>query len=225
MKSSEEMTAYFQSMPKKEKVNPYWEFDWATKKIRAKSKSVFGKNMYLESLDPSKLLLCTIRNYFQMVYESFGTEAQVLCVTKEDGRKLDNLGIPSIPSIWTLQDYMVRIFVLPQMNTPSNSIVSDSFWQQYIIGSAIIPIARVHSHHILDAYQSGTDYSTLNSNTLEIVLGHIRENPFQAAVWLDEHGKETKSFVFRSTVAKEACSVLEPITCHYGNKQLVTKSE
>lgn len=192
MKTQEEMMAYFRSMPKKEKKNPYWEFDPEEEVVRTRS---YRQKVTLQD---SKALLTTVRKYFRWIYRSYGTEAQVLCVTEEDGQKLAEQDFPVLKEKdLSLMGIPVTVIVLPQKNTPINSILSESLWQEAIVGNQIIPVARIHSHHVLDAYQSATDYSTLNSNTLEIVMGEIGIERFQIAYWLDEHGKDTKSFVYR----------------------------
>lgn len=195
MKTQEEMMAYFASMPKKTKQNPYWRFN--------------GEHIHGTGTDPrqrteavtvrdSLELMSVVRHYFRNVFESFGTEAQVLCVTAEDAKLLETAYIPRISNmLWPFCGLPVAIFVLPQYNSPVNSCISEKFWQKEIMDKGIIPVVRIHSHHKLDAYQSSTDYSTLNSNTLEMVMGHIPEEKFQVAFWLDEHGKDTKSIVFQ----------------------------
>lgn len=187
--------AYFASMPKKKKENPYWVFDREISRIITKKD---GRLVTL--LEDSTELLTVVRQYFRNVYHSFQTEAQVLCIAEDDIWKLEDSCIPRLGDItWDLCGISVGVFVLPQQNTLVNSSISEAFWQEMIIGNTITPVARIHSHHILEAYQSSTDYSTLNSNTLEIVMGRIEDGLFQVAFWLDEHGKDTKSFVTRQT--------------------------
>ena len=76
------------------------------------------------------------------------------------------------------------------------SVISEWFWQNRIIGQGIMPIARIHSHHVLDPYQSSTDYSTLNSGTLEMVLGRIFEEELHLCYWLDVPGTDIKAKTF-----------------------------
>lgn len=193
----EEQMAYFASMPRKEKTNPYWEL---------KSGIIVGFNGTEESImtmSGNKPLLNCVRQYFRNVYHSFHTEAQVLCVAKEDAGKLEGLGIPKLSSKnLELCKIPVDIFVLPQQNTAVNSTISEWFWQEAIVSKGIIPVARIHSHHILEAYQSATDYSTLNSNSLEMVMGRIEDDLMQVAFWLDKHGTDTKATVIRVTEIK-----------------------
>ena len=106
--------------------------------------------------------------------------------------------MPYIEDMWDVMGFRMGMFVLPQMNTPGSSVISEAFWQKYIVEKGIVPIMRIHSHHMLNAYQSQTDYSTLNSGTLEIVMGRIMEKGLRFAYWLDEHGKDTKGYVFQA---------------------------
>lgn len=98
----------------------------------------------------------------------------------------------------------IKVFVLPQDNTGGNSCISEKCWQKVLVNQDIYPLARIHSHHILDAYQSATDYSTLNSNTLELVMGHIFENELHVGFWLDVYGTSTKENVWVATESKMA---------------------
>ena len=209
MKNQDEMMAYFRNMPKKEKKNPYWAFDEEQKCIKPAGSweipyGMFslqeGEPLLEKAMQANRPLLGTVRSHFRMVYDSFGTEAQVLCVTEEDASKLKKMAIPFIQT-GERQHFcgiFVEIFVLPQFNTPVNSVISEHLWQKAIVSSGITPVVRIHSHHMLDAYQSATDHSTLNSNTLEMVMGHIGKERLQVAYWLDEHGKDTKDAVFRA---------------------------
>lgn len=193
MKTQEEMAEFFRSLPTIEKANPYWSFD-------EKSSSILRKWEETKPfvLTPFTELLKAVREYFRRMYESFGTEAQVLVVDWKDSPKLMQIGIPKLEGTWKIADMWVNVFVLPQVNTPGNSIISEKFWQKYIVEQGIVPVTRIHSHYILDAYQSATDYSTLNSNTLEMVMGRITDEKLHVAYWLDEHGKDTKSNVFKA---------------------------
>lgn len=198
MKTQGEMMAYFKSMPKREKTNPYWKFQAEHKKIiwdYAGESKVFVPGNFGSGFDTA---LIAARDYFRLVYQSFGTEAQVLCLNVKDAPEFAKQGVPRMEGVFRLAGLDVSIFVPPQFNTPVNSIVSEIFWQEYIAGKGIVPVARIHSHHKLDAYQSSTDYSTLNSNTLEIVMGHIMDASLHIAFWLDEHGKDTKEYVFQA---------------------------
>ena len=57
---------------------------------------------------------------------------------------------------------------------------------------------RIHTHHVLPAYQSTTDWSSLNSGSLEVVVGKIYDRIPELAFWLDVRGTENKNFVFKS---------------------------
>ena len=136
-------------------------------------------------------LLDLVRDYFKKYYDIFKSEAQVLVVSKEDSYKLQH--IPRLPT-----NLPYEILVLPQENTWSNTSVSEQQWQIDIVGQDITPLMRIHSHHILNAYQSQTDYDSLNSGSLEIVLGDIYNDNYQIAYWLDERGKTTKENVWKT---------------------------
>lgn len=197
MDAQEKIMEYFKRMPKIEKVNPFWEFDRESGDIKWKKT---GSAFTPKAAVP---VLMAAREYFRRVYESFGTEAQVLCLEQEDAQLYANLGIPVMPGPFHIYSMDIAILVLPQFNTPVNSVINEPFWQKYIAGRDITPFARIHSHHRLDAYQSATDYSSLNSNSLEIVMGHITEEPIHIAFWLDEHGKDTKEYVFQAMETEE----------------------
>lgn len=217
MNPQEAAMAYFKSMPKKEKRNPYWKIEGNGVR-RREVPHLFTPVTCLPLLE-------AVRTYFRNVYESFGTEAQVLCVHVTDAPKLEAAGIPVLGDTMVFDGIPVKVFVLPQYNTPVNSIVSDDFWQNQIAGNGITPVARIHSHHILDAYQSSTDYSTLNSNTLELVMGRINEERFHIAWWLDCHGTDTKSRVWHLTEGEGGSYGWEPIQSGKLKTEVWTKSE
>lgn len=207
MKTAEEMRDFFASMPKKVTPNPYWLYDENANEI------VMATRTIPFCLEEMTTILTSARAYFRSVYESFGTEAQVLCVTQADAIKLDERGIPRLLGVHSLFGQPVIVFVLPQRNTPGNSMVSDAFWQTYLVEQRIIPVARIHSHHVLDPYQSATDYSTLNSGTLELVMGHIFEEPLQVGYWLDTKGTQTKEHVWVGEQRKNGSFDIRKIPC------------
>lgn len=209
MKTPEEMAAYFRSMPSVKKTNPYWRFVESPLEIRSVCTSTedvpaagmaVSSTVYLQfDLGASKDLLIRIREFFRRYYESFKSEAQVLCVAQDDGMSLMRLGVPVLTE-GVLGPFNVMVMVLPQDNHMGTSVISEAFWQERIVNAGIKPIARIHSHHILDPYQSGTDYSTLNSGTLEMVIGRIFDNRLKVCYWLDVPGTDTKA---RTFVAEE----------------------
>lgn len=207
MKTAEEMRAFFAKMPKKLTPNPYWMYAADTNEIRTADQS---EAFCLERMES---VLTTVRTYFRSVYESFRTEAQVLCVKQDDAEKLDALGIPRLMGVHDVFGQPVIIFVLPQQNTPVNSSISDLFWQTHLVEQRIVPVARIHSHHRLDPYQSATDYSTLNSGTLELVMGHIFEEPLQVGYWLDTKGALTKEHVWVGEQQENGCFDIRKIPC------------
>lgn len=172
------------------KENPYWVFQ--DDKIKHRNGVTFDIYQYQTLFD-------TVKTYFKTVFDSFQTEAQVLVVSSEDYEKLVDFALPTIPT--HLKGYVV--VVLPQENTWGNTSVSEVFWQTKIVDQDIAPLMRIHSHHTLNAYQSSTDWSSLNSGTLEVVLGKIYDDEYRLAYWLDERGKDTKEHVWTSTYSSE----------------------
>lgn len=195
----EQFNAFVQSLPIKRVKNPYWAFDEEHKQILTHIKG--GDTQF--NIDEWHDILIDVRMYFRQVYDSFGSEAQVLCVAVEDAHKLHDECIPSLPKTYFVGEQEIVIFVLPQYNTFGITTVSESFWQAKIIGQDIHPVARIHSHHILDPYQSATDYASLNSNTLELVIGRIYDEPLSVGYWLDVRSTDTKDNVWVA-IEKEA---------------------
>lgn len=163
-------------------INPYWKFE---------HKQILHKNG--KQLTPNDLpFLKPILKYFQLISNTFNTEAQCVVIKKADESKIDS-SLLRLP--YDSDDFI--IVVLPQTNTTVSSNVPEEIWQKYIVNKDIVPYARVHSHHIFDAYQSSVDYSTLNSGTLEIVMGHIFKTPVYC-YWLDEKDRDTKKYTFKA---------------------------
>lgn len=204
-------TQFVASRDIKPVVNPYWKYeddrDLESEMLQDSVEiPIKLKNGVLASewnnFHPSQWceLLKDVRTYFKTVYDSFKTEAQVLCVTGDDAEKLIQHQIPQLPTAYIINNHLVILFVLPQYNTSFNTCISERFWQTYIVGEDIHPIARIHSHHILSPYQSATDFATLNSNTLELVLGNIYDENICGAVWLDVRGTSVKENVWQFEV-------------------------
>lgn len=217
MKTPEEMAVFFAAMPSKKKENPYWKYSFEPVeggKVFRINDSYDGELCFNET----RKTLRKIRDFFRLFYESFHTEAQVLCIGDKDVNKLKNLGVP-ILTTGQIGPYGVTVFVLPQDNHMGTTVISEAFWQKYIVGNDIVPVARVHSHHILDPYQSSTDYSTLNSGSLEIVLGHIFEEPLAMCYWLDVPRTDIKANTF---VAKEVDNTFMTVPHQFnGRKNIV----
>lgn len=192
MKTPEEMKKFFRSMPSKRKENPYWVFDEAEHSIKAVQKDRENIPFNLQMLGA---LILTVRDFFRCYHESFHSEAQVLCVTPDDAKKLHRIGIPVLTE-GMVGPFDAVVVILPQDNSGGTSRISEAFWQNRIVNAGIVPLARIHSHHILDPYQSSTDYSTLNSGTLEMVLGRIYEDGINICYWLDVPGTDIKSQTF-----------------------------
>lgn len=193
MKTPEEMREFFRSMPSKKKENPYWEFDDEAKAIKAKSTGDVGTEAL--HLNDSENTLLMVREYFRRFYDAFQTEAQVLCVTRGDGEKLNLAGIP-ILGHGQIGPYAVTVMVLPQDNHMGTTVLSEGQWQGLLVDHGITPVLRIHSHHVLEPYQSMTDYSTLNSGTLEMVIGRIYDNNLSLCYWLDVPGTDLKAQTF-----------------------------
>ena len=168
--------------------NPYWEM---------KKDEIWNKNenKKFQVIDYKELFKSVIE-YFKCVFDSFQHEAQVLVVREADAKYFK--GVPELP----VNVYGYKIFVLPQINTFSNTTVSEKWWQKNINENHIFPVMRIHSHHTLQAYQSMTDYSSLNSGTLEVVIGRIYEPVPEIAYWLDIRGTDNKENVFKTVDAK-----------------------
>lgn len=214
MKTSEEMREIFRAMPSKKKENPYWEFDKDHPCIRstfpALTPGVGFKPFILETTAP---LLTSIRDFFRCYYESFQSEAQVLCVTPDDADKLHAIGVPILTN-GMIGPYESTVVILPQDNSGGTSRISEGFWQNRIINAGIVPLARIHSHHILDPYQSMIDYSTLNSGTLEMVLGTIFEEPISVCYWLDVPGTDIKAQTFLARQKEDGTFEIVPYKFH-----------
>lgn len=214
MKTPEEMREFFRSMPSKKKENPYWDFDEDTQAITARLMSItpgVGEKPFL--LDSSAATLRMVREFFRRFYEAFTTEGQVLCVTREDGQKLNGMGIPVL-GYGNIGPYAVTVLVLPQDNHTGLSVLSEAQWQNMIVGQGITPVLRIHSHHVLEPYQSSVDYSTLNSNTLEMVIGRIFEEDLNICFWLDKIGTDQKAQTFVARENKDGTFTVEPRVFH-----------
>lgn len=188
----EQFNAFVQSIPAKHVENPYWRFDETNKQIINRYK---GDDEAFD-VDGWRKILRQVKSYFISVYDSFQSEAQVLCVDAQDELKLENKAIPRLPGIHVVDGKKIAIFVLPQYNSFGITTLSEQFWQSNIINKGIHPVARIHSHHILDPYQSATDYASLNSNTLELVIGNIYDERLHVGYWLDVRGTNVKDNVW-----------------------------
>lgn len=174
------------------KSNPYWIADSSGHPISRETNNLFSP---LDHVD----VLNVAREYFKLVWDMFHTEAQVACVTRVDWEKIKHYPLPVIEQP---NDNLVML-VLPQENSWGLTTVSEIGWHRIFDKNDIYPIARIHSHHTLDAYQSSTDWSSLNSNTLEIVLGKILDDEYQIAYWLDVAGTLNKDNVWGIRAWKE----------------------
>lgn len=178
------MTATFEdfvkNLPQRDMFNPYWGFE---------ENKIIDK----DSGEPLDLLakfgkeLEAIHQYFVHIYKALKTEAQVIIVTKEHYDAF----YKNLPTLPYSGEYV--LVVPPQYNTAHITKVPTHYWHKLVKKE---PVARVHSHYILPAYQSPTDYASLNSNTLEIVIGNILEGP-EYCYWLDQFNKKTKDYTFK----------------------------
>lgn len=226
MKTPEEMADFFRSMSSKKKQNPYWMFEDEKQCISCRADKALWPFMAVGNVESIVLsntigTLRTVREFFRRFYESFRSEAQVLCVHSDDIQKLKDIGIPMLVK-GTFGMFDAAVFVLPQDNHMGTSVISELFWQKYIVGQGIVPIARIHSHHVLDPYQSITDYSTLNSGTLEMVIGKIFEDPLYVCCWLDVPGTDTKAQTF---VAKQCGASFDIRACRFHGQNSVWEDE
>lgn len=216
----EQFKSFVQARPITKITNPFWEYDSESDGIVSK---VDGTNKDFDIREWSEVLLA-VRTYFVQVYTAFGSEAQVLCLTREDAKKLYPHQIPHLPGYFTVGGQDLIIFVLPQSNSFHITNIDEAFWQTAIIAQGIHPVARIHSHHILDPYQSPTDYATLNSNTLEIVLGHIYAKPLHIGYWLDVRGTEIKTNVWTALQSDTPAAFdIQKIPCGNIRKQASPK--
>lgn len=137
----------------------------------------------------------TVRDYFKQTYFDLKTEAQVLIFTETDYQKLKYLVLPELKlPVQYKNDF--RCVVPPQINTASSTSIPEKWWYENITKNNIYPLMRIHSHHVLPAYQSKTDYYNLNSGTLEVVLGKIYDETPEIEYWLDIKGTNNKAITF-----------------------------
>lgn len=177
---------YFRSLPQTHKETKRWSI---------KEGIIYDNGEILDISNFDKELRA-ISLYFRE-WQKFGNlEAQVLVVTKEDYEKYyTQFAILPVESD-------LRLIILPQFNTPVNTIVQEEYWHKTIKGE---PVMRVHSHHVLNAYQSSTDYESLNSGTLEVVLGKVHEEVNEVAYWLTRHSDiSAKNYVHQTKLNLQA---------------------
>lgn len=177
---------YFRSLPQTHKETKRWSI---------KEGIIYDNGEILDISNFDKELRA-ISLYFRE-WQKFGNlEAQVLVVTKEDYEKYyTQFAILPVESD-------LRLIILPQLNTPVNTIVQEEYWHKTIKGE---PVMRVHSHHVLNAYQSSTDYESLNSGTLEVVLGKVHEDVNEVAYWLTRHSDiSAKNYVHQTKLNLQA---------------------
>lgn len=144
------------------------------------------------TIKPFQPLINVVAAYFKSMYEVAHSEAQVLIIDDEQIKQIDVSWIPQIPS----PIKHLHILVLPQDNSYGGTTISEAWWQTNVASKHVTPLMRIHSHHTLEAYQSPTDWSTLNSNTLEMVIGKVTSNPIAISYWLDILGTNNKETVF-----------------------------
>ena len=185
---NDEMAALIRNIKPRYVENPYWGMN---------NGKIWDKRAKQEfNFDTLIQILPFLLGYFRLNYDSFQTESQVLVLEDEDYQKLSNKNIPELDI--SPIDLGIHILVLPQVNTWANTSVSESFWQSQIASKHIFPLMRIHTHHVLNAYQSTTDWSSLNSGSLEVVVGKIYDDVPEIAFWLDIRGTENKNTVFKS---------------------------
>lgn len=182
----QDLADYFRSLPQTHKETKRWSI---------KDGIIYDSGEPLD-LARFKRELKVISLYFRE-WQKFGNlEAQVLVVTKEDYEKYyTQFAILPVES-------NLRLIILPQFNTPANTIIQEEYWHKTIKGE---PVMRVHSHHVLNAYQSSTDYESLNSGTLEVVLGKVHEDVNEVAYWLTRHSDiSAKNYVHQTKLNLQA---------------------
>ena len=177
-------------------MNPFQEFVQAIPETHKESKKwsltslgMFDNGQPID-FDEYLPMFRVVAKYFREWQKMANLEAQVLIVTNDDYEK-HYMQFPILP-----YDGDLKIVILPQYNTSTNTIVDDTYWYQTVKG---VPIMRIHSHHILDAYQSKTDYDGLNSGTLEVVFGHVNTDVIDVAYWLTQFSDPAvKGSVFKT---------------------------
>ena len=134
-----------------------------------------------------------VARYFREWQLFADLEAQVLVVSNLDyGNYYTHF--PVLPC----DSEHYKMIILPQINTSTNTIIDDAYWYKTVKGQ---PVMRIHSHHKWAAYQSQTDFTTLNSGTLEVVLGNIDQDVITIAYWLTRYSDESvKSHTFSTTL-------------------------
>lgn len=168
--------------------NPYWGM---------KDGKIFdlANNVEFSPYSRSWDLIKVIKSYFKETYNALHTEVQVLILNDADYQKIRYLTLPqlTLPHPWNT---VVRCVIPPQMNTEASTVIPEQWWYQHITKNNIYPLMRVHSHHVLPAYQSKVDRTSLNSGTLEIVLGKIYDEIPEIEYWLDIKGTDNKLKTF-----------------------------
>lgn len=167
--------------------NPYW----AMENGQIIDESMGGYPIMIQQYKP---LLDVVAHYFKHVHAAMGTEAQVIVFDSDTLLKLDMYGMPRLELPTRFPN--LHVFVLPQDNSWGGTTISEAWWQKNIASKGISPVMRIHSHHTMEAYQSHTDWSTLNSNTLEVVIGRIQNDTPAIGYWLDILGTDNKETVF-----------------------------
>lgn len=155
----------------------FWQFDQEQGRICHAD----GQELKMADLHFLKAVL----NYFRLIYRLYQTEAQVVIFKAADKNKLD----PALPRL-DLKDPELVGIIPPQVNSLVNSQIAESLWQKEFAAKGLLPYARVHSHHCFNAYQSKTDFASLQSGSLEIVLGQI-QNQGEFCYWLADRTDPT----------------------------------
>lgn len=163
--------------------NPYWML----------SGRIQGTNGADFKPEDFKNELIEIRKWFRDVYRSTRSEAQCFIVERDKELTFEGARVVAISDKYDM-------VVPPQTNTPTRTSIDETWWHEHGFRKPIV--ARVHSHHILDAYQSETDYTYLNAGLLEIVLGRIDHKNLRVAYWLDDM-KTGRNKVTQTTIPLE----------------------
>lgn len=147
--------------------NPYWTL----------SGRIQGENGADFKPEDFTTELVEIRKWFRDVYRSTRSEAQCFIVERVKELTFEGARVVTISDKYDM-------VIPPQTNTPTRTSIDESWWNRHGVHKPIV--ARVHSHHIMDAYQSETDYKYLNAGLLEIVIGRIDHKDLRVAYWLDD---------------------------------------
>lgn len=170
------LARFLSTVPKAHRENKDWQLDQKNQQLYYQGQ-LFDLAIFHDLLTP-------VVYYFREWQKMNNLEAQVLVVSAKDYTRY----YQAFPILPLPKETAYRVVILPQLNTHVNSHIEDAYWYHTVKGN---PILRIHSHHSFDAYQSHTDHDSLNSGTLEMVIGHIEQPMVSVAYWLTRYSDPT----------------------------------